>query len=288
MTQPLGGASASPRVIVEILDADPTATATGGKQGTVGLFAGSLYIHLTSLVDTSWLNLGVLTGAMQLGAGQVVSIGPSGAPPTGLRAFEVIDVDVVDPNDPMIVRPQGSVLYRRAGNGWYFMGAGQWRDGNLFGALMSDASTLIGLAGIQTQLHALASHAAEIAHCRYYEASYEDFQAVPGHGSSTSQIALETLEGEVPVDARLIILEPFSHSEAATVDLLLGDNLTPPLTHGRLVVLADVSGDAAGTESRSGTGDPRAQDAENLLLTCRADTIDQLTAGRVLVQVWFR
>jgi hypothetical protein len=288
---PLSAILPSSRVNVEILDADPTVTPTGGKRNTVGLYAGGLYIHLTAAVDTSWLNLGMLTGAMQLGAGQLLSVGPSGAPPTGLRAFEVIDVDVVDPNDPMISRPQGSVLYRRAGNGWYFMGAGQWRDGNLLGALMSDASTLIGLAGATIGLHQLVDDQASHGICKVlcHEFTFAEL-AVDHTGDTDVNYTLSDLEetmvrpaGAVWMGARIFVTDGFTGAGLDTVNLSLG-------SEGHLITaFCNAISGSLHNNSDFGTEDPELQAAEvDLRLVVTGCTLGDLTSGKVRVWLYYR
>jgi hypothetical protein len=147
MSGPATGILPGPRLPLEVLSADPTVTAAGGRQGTLGYYAGTFYIHLTSAVDTSWVNLTPDTFTAAVAAGVQIVAGPSGAPPAGLRAFEIVD-NAVDPNAPLIERPQGSTLVRRdGGNAWIYAG-GAWHSLPMLGmTIFTDYGNLHALSG---------------------------------------------------------------------------------------------------------------------------------------------
>lgn len=113
-----------------------------------------------------------------LRAGSRVMSGPSGSPPTGLRGFEVVDLD---PNGPPVLdRPQASVVHQRDGAAGWFRAAGVWVSlaalgvlyaaTNAFGYLTALGSYLPGLLGSLGQgwrapvvVHDAAFNAASVA-----------------------------------------------------------------------------------------------------------------------------
>jgi hypothetical protein len=297
----LGGVLSSPNLKVLILTANPTTTATAGASGALGFWNGEIYLHLTAAEDTAWLKWSEVAAyaAIGIGAGQLVVTGPSGTPPTGLRAFEVVDAD---PNHvggtPGLDRPVGSIVVHRTNpTAWIALsqasGFGVWLPLYNLAPMANSA--------VSDSIYANSGNARAV-NVWAKELDYEDFQeAASDPGDVEVDVPItppwgtETIFTEW-IGAEIVIATVFDgpHMAAGTAVAQLGNGgvLDPDSLVRPMYVGGGGMGAAIGNKEDRGTTDYRAMSVGDFIkvrLTLTGDdAVGALTAGKLLVRMFYR
>lgn len=237
---------------------------------------------LTELLSAKFLGSDIFQGVVA--AGTLVATGPSGAPPSGLRAFEVVDVDPNIP--PGLVRPAGSIVLLRNGfEGWLKIG-GSGYNWLAFG----DLSSFVGQGeAINAIVHAQTGYYAHKVYTK--RLTYNDFKAA-GSGAIVTVNAIPPWGTEMDfqawTSARLTLITTFAGTGISAASMIVGSQGHADNAFCKMLDVFSATG-SPGDMSDEGADDPEAQSLTvQIKLSLGGGVVANLTQGEVLLHAFFR